>query len=205
MRIHLLIIALLCLGIAQAQSPTDSTTSRGVGLPKKDKMPSPGRTFAVIVGVSTYKKIKPLDFADKDALLFKEFLQSKAGGSLKDSNILILLNEEVKPDIFPQIVKWINKAAPTEGDRFYFYFAGHGDAVNSKNVFFLLPDCDPHGNVNNYFIGNVVRLQDLKTTIFEEMLLNKHAQVILVWALAFAKSPQVIIPLLAPAIAFAAP
>ena len=29
-------------------------------------------------------------FADQDAILFKEFLQSKAGGSVKDDNILLI-------------------------------------------------------------------------------------------------------------------
>lgn len=165
-----------------AQSAPDSINARGVGVPKKDKnkLPAAGRTFAVIVGVSTYNHIKSLEYADKDALLFKEFLQSSAGGNVKDSNILIKLNEEAREDLLVRINSWVEKAGTTAGDRVYFYFAGHGDAKNGQNIFFLLPDCNPDGDINNYYRGNVVQLHNLKTDLFAD-LISRQVQVILIW------------------------
>ena len=54
------------------------------------------RTFAMIMGISTYKFIRPLSFADSDAELFRDFLKSGGGGMLPDSNIYFLKNEEAK-------------------------------------------------------------------------------------------------------------
>src|SRR5215212_8799662 len=53
-------------------------------------------TYAMIIGISNYKFIQPLDFADKDAGLFRDFLKSAGGGKLKQDDIFCLLNEEAK-------------------------------------------------------------------------------------------------------------
>src|SRR5262249_13860842 len=45
----------------------------------------PGKTYALLVGISQYKYapiVPPLQYADKDAELFSEFLASPRGGSL---------------------------------------------------------------------------------------------------------------------------
>jgi hypothetical protein len=54
------------------------------------------KTYAMIIGISNYKFIQPLDFADKDAGLFRDFLKSAGGGKLKQEDIFCLLNEEAK-------------------------------------------------------------------------------------------------------------
>ena len=58
------------------------------------------RTFAMIMGISTYKFIRPLSFADSDAELFRDFLKSGSGGKLPDSNIYFLKMKKQKPQIF---------------------------------------------------------------------------------------------------------
>ncbi|MEQ1678085.1 MAG: hypothetical protein ABL876_15360, partial [Chitinophagaceae bacterium] len=38
------------------------------------------QTFAMIMGISKYKYVRPLAYADKDAEMFRDFLKSPAGG-----------------------------------------------------------------------------------------------------------------------------
>src|SRR6185503_5116089 len=54
------------------------------------------RTFAMVMGISSYKYIQPLVYADADAELFRDFLKSPAGGKVADSNIYFLENEDAK-------------------------------------------------------------------------------------------------------------
>ena len=94
------------------------------------------RTFAMIMGISTYKFIRPLSFADSDAELFRDFLKSGSGGKLPDSNIYFLKNEEAKAANF--LVKgmsWLRNRNLKAGDRLYIYLAGHGDAINQDEYF----------------------------------------------------------------------
>ncbi len=57
---------------------------------------SGSKTYAMIMGISTYKFINPLSFADADAELFRDFLKSPAGGKLPDSSIYFLKIEDAK-------------------------------------------------------------------------------------------------------------
>ena len=137
-----IIFLLFFLSLTQLIAQTDS---RGVSVTNtKDASVFSGNTYAVIVGVSDYKYIRPLSFADQDALLFKEFLQSKAGGSVKSENIFLVLNQEANASTQPRIRNWLTETKKLQkGDRVYFYFAGHGDAINPDEYFFLLQDCNP--------------------------------------------------------------
>ena len=67
---------IICINHLYAQ-----TNSRGVAVTvTKDTPAFNGTTYAVIVGVSDYQYVHPLSFADKDAELFRDFRQAKAGG-----------------------------------------------------------------------------------------------------------------------------
>ena len=125
------IVFLLCLiktdAVAQAAPPDN-----------QDR-----RTFAMVMGISTYKFIRPLSFADSDAELFRDFLKSPAGGKLADSNIYFLKNEEAKAANF--LVKgmsWLRNRNLKSGDRLYIYLAGHGDAINQDEYFYLTYACN---------------------------------------------------------------
>jgi hypothetical protein len=115
------------------------TDNRGVNVTNaKDASVFNGDTYAVIVGVSDYKYVKPLSFADQDALLFKDFLQSKSGGSVKPDNIFLILDKDATASTQPRIRKWLTEIKKLQkGDRVYFYFAGHGDAINPDEYFFF--------------------------------------------------------------------
>jgi tetratricopeptide (TPR) repeat protein len=126
------------------------------------------KTFAMIMGISTYKFIRPLSFADSDAELFRDFLKSPAGGKLPDSNIYFLKNEEARAANF--LVKgmsWLRNRNLKPGDRLYIYLAGHGDAINQDEYFYLTYDCNPAGDKNNYLITGTIQLYNLKVRIAE--------------------------------------
>ena len=126
------------------------------------------RSYAMIMGISTYKFIRPLSFADADAELFRDFLKSPAGGKLADSNIYFLKNEEAKAANF--LVKgmsWLRNRNLKSGDRLYIYLAGHGDAINQDEFFYLTYDCNPAGDKNNYLITGTIQLYNLKVRIAE--------------------------------------
>ena len=126
------------------------------------------RTFAMIMGISSYKFIRPLSFADSDAELFRDFLKSGSGGKLADSNIYFLKNEEAKAANF--LVKgmsWLRNRNLKAGDRLYIYLAGHGDAINQDEFFYLTYDCNPAGDKNNYLITGTIQLYNLKVRIAE--------------------------------------
>ncbi|EMR02170.1 tetratricopeptide repeat protein [Cesiribacter andamanensis] len=98
-----------------------------------------GQTHALIIGVSNYADSKlDLRFADKDALLFYNFLV-KSGTATTD-NIRLLLNEEATGI---RINAALNQLAThvQEGDIVYIYFSGHGDVqteIDDTSVGYLL-------------------------------------------------------------------
>ncbi len=127
------------------------------------------QTFALIVGISKYKYIRPLSYADKDAELFRDYLRSPGGGSLKDDNIFCLLNEKANNSNFwGKGFQWMKAKKLQKGDRLFIYLAGHGDAIDEDQFFFLGYDCNPAGDKNNYLVGGAIQLFNLKKKIAAE-------------------------------------
>src|SRR5512141_2550564 len=109
---------------AQAPPKTRDTTIQGP------------QTFAIIVGISTYKFVQSLNYADKDAEMFRDFLKSPAGGQLSDDNIFILLNEQaLSTNFWSKGTKWLKAKSLKKGDRLFIYLAGHGDAYDEDEFF----------------------------------------------------------------------
>ncbi len=127
------------------------------------------QTFAIILGISKYKFVRPLAYADKDAMLFKQFLQSPGGGSVKEENIFSLLNEKATSSSFwSKSFQWLKAKKPAKGDKLFIYLAGHGDAIDEEQFFFLTYDCNPMGDKNNYLAGGSIQLYNLKRKIAAE-------------------------------------
>jgi uncharacterized caspase-like protein len=85
-------------------------------------------TYALVVGISDYQDpaIPDLRFADKDAEAFGSFLRSKAGGSLPESSINLLLNQNATTGKIIAALDGIISNAK-RGDKAIIYFSGHGD------------------------------------------------------------------------------
>lgn len=172
------IIFLLCLTFSGF---IFSQGVRGVSAADEDqKQVISGDTYAIVIGISNYRYIKPLTYADNDADLFADFLRSKAGGSIKDSNLVVLKNEAANSGNITTAFTRFFKKNFKAGDRVYIYFAGHGDAAKDINEYYLLlSDCQPAGDANNYWTNNsVIDVLKLKNRI--SLLTRKDVDVVLI-------------------------
>jgi tetratricopeptide (TPR) repeat protein len=157
--VFILLIVLSLPNVLQAQVP----------FKPRDPAVSGSQTFAIVLGISKYKHVRPLTYADKDALLFKDYLKSPAGGSLKEENIFALLNEQALNSTFwTKGFQWLKLKNLRKGDRLFIYLAGHGDAIDQDEFFFLSYDCNPAGDKNNYLAGGAIQLYNLKKKIANE-------------------------------------
>ena len=91
-----------------------------------------GRTMAVVVGISDYQNedIPDLRFAHRDAELFAEYLQSKEGGAVDASNIILLTNSNATSGKFISALYGLLEDSE-QGDQVVIYFSGHGDVESS--------------------------------------------------------------------------
>lgn len=138
-------------------------------LKPRDQTVQGPQTFAIVLGVSKYKFIKPLAYADKDALLFKDYLKSPGGGGVKDDNIFMLLNDKASnANFWGKGFQWLKAKKLQRRDRLFIYLAGHGDAIDEDQFFFLGYDCNPAGDKNNYLVAGAIQLFNLKKKIAAE-------------------------------------
>ena len=170
---------LLIVGFgATTQSPV---ISRGV-IVTADKPVNTitGDIYAIITGVSNYQGINPLKYADKDAILFRDFLKTPNGGSTKPENILELINENAKAaDFNVKAYAWLQSKKLKKGDRLFIYFSGHGDAMNEDLYFFLPYDCAPSKDDHNYLGTGNINLHTVKT-LFIKPQTAKGVEVLLI-------------------------
>jgi len=138
----------------------------------------PGKIYAVIVGISKYEStgIPQLEFAHRDAQVFADYLKSKAGGSVPEENIRLLLNENATYAAIYDAMNWLLETCQKD-DLVYFYFSGHGDVENSTiyKLGFLLSYNTPKTN----YINNAVRIEDLNN-IANTLSVKLSAKVILI-------------------------
>lgn len=113
---------------------------RGLNVTKvEDNKHTTGKTYALIVGVSRYKnpEIPQLQFADKDAIAFRNYL---VASGIDSNNITLLLNEQATNGAFWANIGLLNDIAK-RGDKVFIYFSGHGDVENKTIIkdAYLLP------------------------------------------------------------------
>jgi len=120
--------------------------------------------WAVIVGVSKYQnRDLNLNSAARDAQQFKNFLMSSAGGSVPETNISFLINEQATLRNIKSSLSKTSKSA-FEEDMIILYFACHG-VPDEGELYFLAYDSDP-----------VDALSTALPQSFLEKLLNKSVK-----------------------------
>ena len=121
---HLIpLLALLTLAVpAIAQN-----SSRGIILPGQsgNALVAGGKTYAVVIGISHYEKVRSLEYADKDAELLADFLKSPLGG-VDPADILLLTNEHATRAAIDDAVKNFVEPHASPENSLVFFVAGHG-------------------------------------------------------------------------------
>ena len=119
-----------------------------------------GKTYAVVIGISKYQNIgiSELRFANRDATMFAEYLQSKAGGTVPPEQIRLLIDSTATNAAVYEALSWLKEIAQPN-DIIYFYFSGHGDmeSETARRLGFLLTYNTPRTN----YINNAIRIEDL--------------------------------------------
>lgn len=98
--------------------------------------------FALVIGVDHYPKFKPLAGAIADATAMRDwFIDHGTGGGLDPSNVAFVTSASVPPrpldddvdDALEDLMERA-KASAEEGRRLYFYFSGHGAALEPRGL-----------------------------------------------------------------------
>jgi hypothetical protein len=125
-----------------------------------------GEKYALIIGIKGYPKFRPeekLQFADRDAEKFAEFIQTSEGGAFPKDNIRILSNGDATRENIFRAINWLSKRVKGD-DLVYVFFSGHGVVDDRGQAYFMPYDADP-----NYPDGLGIRadllFQDLKTKV----------------------------------------
>jgi len=128
--------------LIQTQDATPSDNKR-ISI-KPDQVPSADK-YAVIVGIAHYADtaggVTSLQFADRDAKDFQEFLLSPDGGSFPKDHVRMLLNEDATAqNVRSALFTFLTKAQPQ--DQVVLYVAGHGapDPNDPRNLYLLTYD-----------------------------------------------------------------
>ena len=88
-------------------------------------------TSAVVIGISRYQdhRVPQLQWAHRDALMIRDYLKSKRGGSLSDDRIALLLNEDATA---PAIRAAFNKVLTMRTATVVVFIAAHGYEANGQ-------------------------------------------------------------------------
>ena len=102
---------------------------------------TPGNVYAMVVGISSYSDpdIPQLQFANRDAEIFADYLKSKAGGLVPKENIRLLTDSKATIAAVHMAIKWLVRTCKKD-DVVFFYFSGHGDLENMtmfNNAYFI--------------------------------------------------------------------
>lgn len=139
-------------------------------------------TYAVVIGISKYKQVRPLKYADRDAQVFRNFLVSKEGMELDSGNVKLFLNEKatvtnIGTGLSDIVIKKLKK-----GDRVIFFFAGHGDYdadIFKDRALLLFYDAPSKAYFQNLFSGDYISTTHLSSE-FIEPVASKGCEVILI-------------------------
>jgi tetratricopeptide (TPR) repeat protein len=105
-----------------------------------------GRLWAVVIGVSSYKNLKPedqLEFAHRDAQDFAAFLSSPVGGGFPSSQLTLLVNQAATLSAIRSALGTTLPRSVEADDMVVIFFAGHGVVEGEQDGYLLAHDSDP--------------------------------------------------------------
>ena len=111
----------------QLDAQNDSVNRRGIDLGKAEKNYEWGPTYALIVGISNYKNISQLNYADDDAESFRDFLLDTKIITNPNNIYFLIDSAATKTEIFRGLNNILAKLKGENNERVFIYFAGHGD------------------------------------------------------------------------------
>jgi uncharacterized protein YgiM (DUF1202 family) len=88
------------------------------------RMSSTGKIWAVVIGISRYKTVRSLRYADRDAADFAEYLRSQVG--VPKENVLILVNNDATLMNLKRTLGTELKRKANLKDTVIIFYAGHG-------------------------------------------------------------------------------
>ncbi len=118
---------------------------------KADALAGSGKTYALAIGISKYSQLSEADqlrFADSDAKLLSEYLQTARGGGLPAEQVQVLTNERATVSAIRTGITTFLQARAGKKDTVILFLAAHG-AVDERGAYILGSDSD---------------IEDLKTT-----------------------------------------
>ena len=114
-----------------------------------------GQIWAVVIGISQYKTVRPLKYADKDALAFHDYLIKNVG--IKHDHMTLLTNEQATLINLKRSLGTELKRNAGPKDTVIIYYAGHGAPEPDASS----PDGD---GLEKYLIPYDADAQDLYST-----------------------------------------
>lgn len=119
--LRILVFILFMSATVGAQSPPGISNGEGSG-------ETTGRMWAVVIGVSRYQYLPSEDWLSschKDAEAVAKFLRSPRGGSIAETRLKLLVDQEATArNIRVALDRVINGSGP--GDTVFVFYAGHG-------------------------------------------------------------------------------
>lgn len=122
--------------LAIAAFPSLAQNRTPVLLPP-DSLHAAGNGYALVFGVSDYKKITDLLYADDDAFMFKEFLINNNLVKNNEKFLRFYTDSNATRSNFFSSLGYI-LARVHENDNVFIYFAGHGDIQMDIDLGYLL-------------------------------------------------------------------
>jgi len=114
-----------------------------------------GKIWAVVIGISQYKAVRPLKYADKDATAFHHYLVNDVG--IPGEQISLLLNNQATLVKLKRTLGTDLKRKASPNDTVIIFYAGHGAPETDTSS----PDGD---GLEKYLIPYDADPQDLYTT-----------------------------------------
>lgn len=170
MRIANLLI-LFCAILAQFKAGAQNT--KGATLENVSPVVS-GQQYAIVVGVSKYKYLPQLQYADADARNFCNFLINNV--HLPAEHVYPFINDSANLDILWKLGDLKKVVKP--GDRIYIYFSGHGDVETNYKLGGLLLLCE--SDSANYYLNPNGYLQEAQLRNAITKLTGAGAEVVFI-------------------------